>query len=307
VAKESRIGLALAGGGARGAAHIGVLKVLKENNIPIHKIAGSSAGAIIGAMYAAASDIEWIEERYRELIVSRKFRMLGVSRIKETEERKSTSFFNQVGQFLRGKFVLTLAQNRRGLVSEEKLQACIDYLLPVKTFEELEVPLTVLSTDLNSGQEVFYNSGDLVKAVTYSSLIPGFLIPANNSDRLIVDGAVTVPLPINPLLNCGLDFTIGVDISRRKMVPLQDYNVIDLLARTEHVASVKLVDELTQKADVVIRPEVGDAHWSEFERTDELITSGQEAAESALPAIRDGIKRKKKASYKVRQWLKEKL
>ncbi|MFQ6608927.1 MAG: patatin-like phospholipase family protein [Fidelibacterota bacterium] len=304
---EVRIGLALAGGGARGAAHIAVLKVLHENDIPIHRIAGSSAGAIIGAMYCASESPDWIEEKYRKFLSSRKFKLLGVRRIQETKDRKSTSFMNQIGHYLKGKFILTVAQNRKGLLSSEKLLSAIESLLPVMTFEELKIPLTVVATDLNSGQEIIYTEGDLVEAVTHSSLIPGYLVPVNNSDRLIVDGVVSAPLPINALLNCDLDFTIAVDISRREVESLQDYNIIDLLARTEHVASVKLVEELTQKADVVIRPEVKDAHWSEFDRTEELMSCGTEAAKAALPAIRAGIEEKRKVSYKFRKWLKAKL
>lgn len=296
------IGVALGSGGARGAAHIGVLQVFKEKNIPVDTVAGSSAGAVIGAMYAATLDPDWVENRYREFLQSRIFRDVGMHRL-STESGRGDSFFEQVGRFVKDRLVITLALSRKGVIERSKLVKSIEFLLPVRDFSELKIPLSVVVADLNTGSELAISSGDLVEAVVQSSSIPGFVSPLQQNGQVLVDGGVAAPIPINPLSKWAVDFTIAVDITRREMDGLEDFNLMELMARTEQVTSVKLSDELAGRADFVIRPRVAGAHWSEFHRVEEFIDRGREAAVETLPYLREQLARRRRWTYRLWQWM----
>lgn len=304
--QDPKIGLALAGGGARGGAHIGVLQVLHENHISINLIAGTSAGAIIGAMYAATLDPEWVEKRYMEYMESDEFRAVGIHHVRKGKDGND-SFLEQLGKFVKDKLVITVALSRKGVIERSKLAATIEYLLPVRDFSELKIPLKVIVSDLNRAEAVVISSGDLIAAVTLSSAVPGFVAPLAEDGRLLVDGGVVSPLPINTLLDSEMDITIAVDIARRKLDTLEEYNLIELMSRVDQVTSVKLSDELSRKADVLIEPDVGGAHWSEFSRIDEFIKNGRESAQRALPLLKREIEERERWSYHFRRWIKSRI
>ncbi|MEE9165981.1 MAG: patatin-like phospholipase family protein [Candidatus Neomarinimicrobiota bacterium] len=298
MSRRLRIGLALAGGGARGAAHIGVLQVFHDHGISIDAVAGSSAGAVIGAMYAATLDPVWVENRYREYLNSACFRDLGLHHLKNGSNR-GDSFLEQVSRFVKDRLVITLALNRKGIIERAKLEKSIEFLLPVKDFSDLKIPLSVVVTDLNAGSELAISSGDLIDAVVHSSSIPGFISPSQKDGQILVDGGVAAPIPINHLPKWAVDFTIAVDIALREVDSLGDFNLIELMTRTKLVTGVKLADELARRANFVIEPEVAGAHWSEFQRTEELLESGRRAAVSALPSLREQINLRNRWTFKL--------
>ncbi|MFQ6675823.1 MAG: patatin-like phospholipase family protein [Fidelibacterota bacterium] len=303
-----RIGLALAGGGARGAAHIGVLQVLHGNGIPLDTVAGSSAGAVAGAMYAATLDPEWMEKRYREFLESDLFKSVGAGRLRRSPSSgEPESFFNQIGRLVKDKLVITIALGRQGIIGRDKLEQIVRFLVPVRDFSELRLSLKVVVTDLNTGGDLIVSQGDLVEAVVQSSSIPGYMWPWKKDGQVLVDGGVSCPVPINTLLNSGLDFTIAVDIARRKMKTLDSLNVVDVIARAEQITVNKLSDELVRKADFVIEPDVSDAHWTEFDRFDEFLENGRQATVEALPLLREQLRARARWGYRLRQWLKRKV
>ena len=168
---EQTIGLALGGGGARGGAHIGALQVLHNNNICPTMIAGSSAGSTIGAMYAASLDPEWMENRFNDLISGGKLAALGDMQV--AGERESSSIWGQLAQFFKDRVEIILAMNKLALMDSKNIREIIEFLLPVKTFAELQIPMIITTTDVQTGQVVLNDSGDLVEAVVQSSTVPG--------------------------------------------------------------------------------------------------------------------------------------
>ncbi len=206
-----KIGLALGGGGARGAAHIGVLKVMHKNGIVPDIIGGTSAGALIGAMYAATKDPDWIDKRFKEFLGSDEYEELGIGRLQSDQNPESV--IGQATKFVQDKLVFAMALTRSSIIKKERLSRVIDYLLPVKTFEELKIPFNAFATDLQTGETICYDSGNLVDAVTQSSSIPGFVEPTKQKDKLIVDAGVSAPLPVRELKDKA-NFIVGVDISR---------------------------------------------------------------------------------------------
>lgn len=281
------MGVSLGGGGIRGAAHIGVLKVLHEAGIPITHLAGSSSGAIIGAMYAATRDPEWIESHFRAFLESEAFRQLGTDALKK--DRDPDSFLDQIARKVQDRLVIMLAMSRISVIKRERLERAIRYLLPVDSFEELALPLDVAATDLATGEPVYYHSGNLIEAVVQSSSIPGFVPPTMVNGKILVDGGVSVPNPALELKK-NAAVVVAVDIARRNLAPEPPGNILEILSRTEAVTSMHLNDLMIRSADVIIEPDVLGLHWSEFDQFEPLFQNGIQAAEEAVPIIRQRLR-----------------
>ncbi|MBT3676659.1 MAG: hypothetical protein HOG39_08470 [Candidatus Marinimicrobia bacterium] len=295
-----KIGLALGGGGARGAAHIGALQVLHENKIPIHQIAGTSSGSVVGAMYAATLDPSWVENRFREFIISDQFKALGTDRL-TGKPFSSNSAFNQIAKKLKDQVVLAMSLHRNSIIKKSRLKDAFDFLIPVKSFEELQIPLKIIATDLNTCMPVVYNSGDLVEAATRSGSIPGYIEPTEENDQLIVDGGASMPLPTTIIRN-EVDILIGIDIRRRGVKPLDETNIYEIMMRSDMSTYQNLLNHYSKVADVVISPDVKDFQWSEFEKFDYFLNEGIQSCENAILTIRRQISKQKRISFRLKQW-----
>ena len=187
------LGLALGGGGARGAAHIGVLQELHRAGIKIDAVAGASAGSLIGAMYAYSLDPFWIEEQFRKNTALNPF-MSASKRF--LNGRNPDSLLDQITKKVSDHFQMMMSLNRKSIIKRQLLQDAISFLLPATTFEDLRIPLKVVSTDLESCEDIIHESGDLVEALVQSCSIPGFVSPTEHDNRVIVDGGVGMPIPV---------------------------------------------------------------------------------------------------------------
>ncbi len=294
-----RIGLALGGGGARGAAHIGALKVLHAEGISFDQVAGTSAGAVIGAMYGATRDPEWIEQRFRAFIESDVFKELGTDRL--VENRDPHSAFEQIARKVKDQVVLAMSLHRSSIIRKDRLRDAFNFLIPVKTFEELQIPLKVVATDIQSATPVIYESGDLLEAVVQSGTIPGYVEPTKQEEKLIVDGGASMPLP-TPVLKDTVDFLIGIDIRKRSIPPLEDVNIYEIMLRSDMVTYLNLTREMRRLADFVIDPDVKNLHWSRFDKFDELLNIGIQAAESSVKSLKKRIKQKSRLKFKFKHW-----
>ena len=294
------IGLALGGGGARGAAHVGALTTLHQHKIPIHLIAGTSAGAVVGAMYAATLDPKWVEKRFREFIKSDSFRELGTDRI-SYKPSLSSSAFNQVAKKLKDQIVLAMSFHRNSIIKKKRLKDAFDFLIPVKTFEELKIPLKVISTDLNTCQPVVYDSGDLIEAATRSGTIPGYVEPTVVNGQLLVDGGVSVPLPTTIIRN-DVDLLIGIDIRRRGMKPLDEINIYEIMMRSDMSTYQNLIKHFSRDADILISPDVKNYQWSDFDQFDYFFNEGIQSCENAILTIQRQINQRKGLSFRLKQW-----
>ena len=297
---ESFFGLALGGGGARGAAHIGVLQVLHEADIEIDLIAGTSAGAIIGAMYAASKDPFWVEDHFRKFMESDAFDGLRSRRM--LDDRNPDSVLDQIAKKVKDHYVLMMGLNRKSILKKGPLNDVISYLIPVKTFEELKMPMKVIATDLQSCEDVIHESGNLIEALVQSSSIPGFVQPSGNENEMIVDGGVSMPIPV-PVLKEHCEMIVAVDISRYYLGSIKDHNMIEIMRRADMVTSLRLKSELAQKADFVIKPETLGLHWSDFHQFDKLLENGRTAAKQSIEPLKRMIDQKKSLLYKLKHWL----
>ncbi len=300
--KKNKIGLVLGGGGARGLGHIGVLKALKKHSIPIHMVAGTSIGAVIGAMYAATLDPHWIENKFQEFIDSEAYKRIGLHRLVPTSQPNS-SIFQTAATYMKNQIIINLANDRLGILKQERLSEIIEFLLPVKTFEELKIPFSCLAVDLNSGEDVVFNSGNLIEAIVASSAIPGYIPPIEKDGMLLTDGAVSCPVPVKTVRKMGADFRISVDVGLNHFEPLENPNLLQVLGRAEQITSTRLGEVKSEKADITIRPDTMNVFWAEFDKIDQLIKLGAEETEKQFWQIKDNLKKKKSIHHKVIQFL----
>ena len=300
--KKNKIGLVLGGGGARGLGHIGVLKALKKHSIPIHMVAGTSIGAVIGAMYAATLDPHWIENKFKEFIDSEVYKRIGLHRLVPTSQPNS-SIFQTAATYMKNQIIINLANDRLGILKQERLSEIIEFLLPVKTFEELKIPFSCLAVDLNSGEDVVFNSGNLIEAIVASSAIPGYIPPIEKDGMLLTDGAVSCPVPVKTVRKMGADFRISVDVGLNHFEPMENPNLLQVLGRAEQITSSRLGEVKSEKADITIRPDTMNVFWAEFDKIDQLIKLGAEETEKQFWQIKDNLKKKKSIHHKVIQFL----
>lgn len=294
------LGLALGGGGARGAAHIGVLQVLHRNGIKIDRVAGVSAGAVIGAMYAATLDPPWIEKRFREFLSSEPFQDLGTDKL--VANRDPHSAFEQMAKKVKDQFVIALSLHRTSIIKKKRLEAAFEFLLPVKDFGELKIPLDVVVTDLQHSQPVVHGTGDLLEAVVQSGSIPGYVEPTLGSDQILVDGGVSMPNPV-PVLKPQVDFVLAVDIKRDHLPHLHAVNIYEVMLRSEQVISRQLTNQMVEQADFILRPDVQSLHWSQFERFEDLYLAGVQEAEEKSAALKRRIRSRRSWFYRWKQWV----
>jgi NTE family protein len=250
--KPPRIGLALGGGFARGLAHVGVLKVLEEEKIPIDFIAGTSVGAVIGAAYAS-----------------------GIS-AKELEEIAALVRFKDFSRWTFSRF---------GLFSNDKMAVFLRKILRCKTFEELRIPLAIAATDIVTGEPAVFTSGDLADPVRASCAYPGMFQPVKVGDRLLVDGLLAHAVPAMPLRDMGADRVISVYLAAHWVKPGGPRHVFDVIGQCFSIAQARMCGPWQAASDIILQPEIGEFAYDDFVRAPELIRKGETAARAVLPQI----------------------
>ncbi len=252
-ARVPSIGLALGGGFARGIAHIGVLKVLEEENIPVGFVAGTSVGALIGAAYCS-----------------------GVSPA-ELEKIASKVRFRDLARW-------TLS--RYGFATNLRMINFLNQILKVKTFEELRIPLAITATDFASGEGVVFRSGPLADPVRASCAYPGVFLPVSINGRLLVDGMLAHALPTRPLREMGADRVIAVSLRSNWATGEAPKHIFEVIGQCFAIAQNMNSALARQSADLVIEPDVTGYHYDDFEHSAELVRLGERFTRAALPEIR---------------------
>lgn len=297
-----KVGLVLGGGGARGLAHIGIIKVFEQHHIPIDVITGSSMGALVGAAYAQICNADELEHRFRTFLFSEKFKLFGGSRFRRENVYEPMDLLHQVSHEFKRRIIINLAAQRLSLLKSERLDVAIAGLVHKNRIEDLSIPFACVAVDLVSGDVVEFASGDLYDALRASASIPGIFPPFNLNGRLLVDGAVSENFPIETAKNLGADIIIISNVSAELNANSQVDNVVDIIIRS-NLAATKRLNELARKrADLVLDPEVGNYHWSDFEQINDLIFAGRVAAEKKISKLEELIKKRSKlvARFKLK-------
>lgn len=250
-ATRPRIGVALGGGFARGIAHLGVLQVLQEEQIPVDYLTGTSAGAMLGIAFATGHAIPEI--------------------VRQARATRFKDFGNWKLSWM-------------GLASNQKLEHYPRKFLGVSTFEDLKIPMAIAATDLTSGEAVYFSHGQLGPALRASCAYPGMFVPVEIDGRMLVDGFLAAPVPVEAARSMGADLVIAVfleNASNRKPT-----SIVDVIGLSFGILQRHADLEWRRTADVIIEPNVKDFLWDDFDKTEELIAAGEAAGRAALPKIR---------------------
>jgi len=280
--------LSLGGGGARGFAHIGVLEALDQNTLHPRAMAGTSMGAVIAAMYAALGSASAVRERWEEALD----RGL-LPEIKGPSDRKrggtSAHPLLQRARKLRDTIVVAFAIQRESVLDDKPLIQALEYLLPDCLIEDLPLDLCFAATDLDTGEEVSICRGNLREAVKASSSVPGIAPPVLLDGRRLVDGGVVAELPVALALGMGRP-VLAVDVSMDLPELGEDESALDTMMRTQLMTSRLLGRFQLKSARWVIRPDVGNTLWSEWDQLERMIRLGRDEMEAWLDG-RDGFAR----------------
>ncbi len=305
--KRLKTALVLGGGGARGLAHIGVLKVLRAHRIPIDIVTGTSIGALVGALYAYKQDVPWLEERVRTFLGSERFIKAGSRYFKQQARHEPDDLLHQLSQEIKKRVVINLAAHRVSLMKGERLQLTVDELIPNVEFGELQLPFACSAAELNSGKCQTFTSGHLRKALRASASIPGIIPPLEHKGQLYVDGSVCDNIPVNAALDMGAEFIIAVNVSQNMPRSTEFNNVIDIIIRANQISTHKIDHLLLQKASCVITPRIGHFHWSDFEKYDTLIEEGEKGAEQVVTRLKQQLRERNSPYCRFKLYLKKKL
>lgn len=294
--KEKRIGLALGGGGARGLAHIGVIRVFEQEAIPIHVLVGTSIGALVGGAYASGTGPDELEKKVDEYLNSPKFQSSAVRAVavKKTHEREETGLTHKIQRFFKNRFLLAHAMFRPGILPEEDFQSIINYFIPDIQIQETQIPFRAVATDLVSGKQIVFSEGSLRQAVTASCAVPGAIEPLKEGERLLSDGGIVCIVPSTVARNEGAGIVISVAVDKDICSEEEFRTAKDVYYRATEIMSYHLENYELMDADVVIRPHVGDLHWTDFSHARDLIQEGEKAARENLDNINNvmpGIKK----------------
>lgn len=294
--EKLKVGLALGGGGARGLAHIGVLKVLERENIPIDLITGTSMGAIIGAVYALKKDISAIEK------ITEKYSKISEFNIDlsfSEKERKDKPFFlKKMSDFLKKGYILNLELTRKYINDGEGLRRVIEELVNNKTFEDTQIPFAVVAADLVRGEKVIIRRGKLFDALLASASIPGMFPPVILDKKILVDGGIVDVVPIEVAQSLGANFVIAVSVSQTIKKRAEFSNAVEIFFRSDSITSAELRKLQLSFADVVITPKVGRFHWSDFSKPEQCVREGEIAAQNAILELKKKLKRVKPSWWK---------
>jgi NTE family protein len=286
--KRKRIGLALGGGGARGLAHIGVLRVLDSEKIPIDLIVGTSIGALVGGAYASGISPDELRKRVDAYLNSTEFQSSAMKAFETARAKGELGLTGRIQSYLRNTFYLIQAMFKPGILSNENFQTTIDYFIPDIQIQETRIPFRAVATDLVSGEEIIFSHGPLRQAVMASCAVPGAIAPLKEGERLLSDGGIICLVPSSVARQEGADIVISVAVDR--YIGSEELrNVVDVYYRVSEIMGEKLKNYELAEADVVILPEVADLHWSNFSQAMDLIDEGEKAAREKLDDIRNAM------------------
>ncbi len=247
---ETGVALALSSGGARGFAHIGVIKVLERYHVPIVGVAGSSMGGIIGALYCSGY---------------------------------SGTMMHELALSIRRSHWVDFSVSKMGLVRGQKLLGMMSWLTRGRNFEDCRPPLKVVAVDIERGEEVVIDSGPIAEGVRATSSIPGIFSPFVKAGRVLVDGGVMNRVPVSLAQSFGAKAVVAVDVGVGLSSTVR--SVFDVLFQTFDIMARELQRYQPTVADVVIEPQMGPGREAQFTRIDEFIRAGEVACEQRIDDI----------------------
>ncbi len=261
--KKPKIGIALGSGGARGLIHIGVLKVLEENDIPVDFVAGASIGSIIGAYYALNKEIESLDKRVKEFTKKDLIRLIDIT------------------------------SPKKALIAGHKIEKFINELVKGSSFSDLQIPLVIIATNMRTGKEVLIQKGKLVNAIRASISLPGIFPPAKINKSLYLDGGLVNPTPTDVVKKMGADIVIGVDLTMKHAVKIENPNIAETLMRSFEILRTRTTELSIGDIDenTIIIHTNQEKFMDSYRFYDyKFVTEGEKSAKKCLPKIKKAIR-----------------
>lgn len=260
--RRPKVGLALGSGGARGFAHLGVIKALREAEIPIDMIAGSSMGSMVGCFYATGIEIDRLYK------LSKAFKR---------------------------KYYLDFTVPKMGFIAGKRIKEFIRIFTHGKELQDLNIPMAVVATDLVRGEKVVFTEGPIAEAVRASIAIPGIFTPEKVNGRLLIDGGVIDRVPVSVVKEMGADVIIGVDVSHvNKNAEIT--SIYDVIMQSLDIMQMELVENRELASDILLRPRAETYSSKAFTNIDEIIYVGEEETRQQLTKIKQVIEQWKEPS-----------
>jgi len=259
--KPAKIAVVLGAGASRGFAHIGALKILEANRIPVHMVVGTSAGSFVGSLYAYG------------------FNAFQIQKMALSIDKAEIIDF-------------TVPDN--GFIKGEKLEGYINALVQHTPIEKMRLPFYAIATNIQNGQEVAFGKGNTGTAVRASCAIPGIFRPVRIENAMYVDGGVVSPVAVDAARRMGADIVIAVDISA-DIDAKQPEDTIETILQSIGIMHSRMSAQQISHADIVIRPKVGRISAADFDKRHEAVIEGEKAALEALPAIQNLMTRLKQS------------
>lgn len=259
MAERLKVGVALGSGAARGLAHIGVLSVLKENNIPIDFIAGTSVGAIVGAYYALNEEINPFEKKISKMGKNDFFKLVDLS-------------------------------SKAGLIKGDKIKKFLEEIYNNASFKDTKIPLRMIATDISSGKEVVIDSGKLCEGARASISIPGIFVPVEIDGKILVDGGIVNSTPIDVVRDMGADIVIGIDLPVAKLEKGNKLSMVSVIMQSFEIMRERLNKIEEDERTIIITPNISEGITGHQFYNADYIEEGKKAAREAIPRIKKMIK-----------------
>jgi len=283
--KAKGISLALGGGGARGFAHLGVLQVLEENNIPVKAISGCSMGAIVGGLYAHYQDVSMVKDFILSMMTKPAFKDLNLDLFSSKKKKIKRNFAFDFNRSIQRYFNYYKTIKNTSMISKNVLDKILEDFPDVK-IENLKIPFIANATDLISGQEFLLKKGNLKNAVLASASIPAVFPPVKRKNLLLVDGGVTDLVPVRALKNKYEYPVVGVDVESTIFGDSYFPNGLQILWRVQEIQFHHLAYERKKEADLIIRPNVSKYTWADVHLMDKFIEEGRKITLDILDEIK---------------------
>jgi NTE family protein len=287
-----KIGLALGGGGARGLAHVGVIKALERKGISIDFIAGTSVGSVVGAFYALYKDSQKLQTSAQILAdkMNQYQNQFDFNQF-EKDDKKILPWVKLTDFIKRGYYLHT--ELRKTCLNDGKImEKLFSEVLGGCQFYETKLPFIAVAADLISGKEVFLNKGKIIPALMASCAIPGVFPPVQFQSYLLVDGGIIDNVPIKAVKKMGANFVIASNISKELKRKTEYKNAIDILLRSEEITSKELRKVQLETADFVISPEIHHIDWWNFSKPEQCMRLGEEAANKVIAELQKIIRKR---------------
>jgi NTE family protein len=264
-----------------------VLKVFEQEGIPVDVIVGTSIGAMVGGAYACGISSQELEKKVRDYVNSAEFRSSAIKAMGDIYGREREGLTQKIQSFLKNQLYVIQMLFKPGILSIDAFQSMIHNFIPDILIEDTRIPFRAVATDLLTGEQIVFYKGSLRQAVIASSAVPGAIEPVKEGERLLSDGGIISLIPVSVARREGVDLVIAVSVGRDLSTDEEFKTAKDIYYRACEITSDKLERYELMNADIIIRPDVKNIHWTGFSEAIDLIREGEKAARERIQSIRD--------------------